>query len=315
MKISVIVPVFNEEKYISATLDSIINQNFDDYEVIVVDDGSSDNTLKIVEDKFLNSSISHKIIHQKNSGVSMARNRGIEESTGEYIVFVDGDDYILTNHLSQLYNPEYDFSLIQMVKKEKDSLSDVHVYEVDEMDCIDFIKQELEMKIPFNFVQLSFKSDIIKNNNLKYRHDISYGEDTDFALRALFYGDKIKISNEITYYYLQHQESLINTSKLKRFDYISVLEDLAEFFRENNRPDLVQLINESRIPKAIFGNMNFFFYNGYDYDEVIEKMKEMDLFNKLSNFKGDKKFSFKIKLFLFNPKLYYIMWKKFKNSI
>lgn len=315
MKISVIVPVFNEEKYISATLDSIINQNFDDYEVIVVDDGSSDNTLKIVEDKFLNSSIPHKIIHQKNSGVSMARNRGIEESTGEYIVFVDGDDYILTNHLSQLYNPEYDFSLIQMVKKENDRLSDVHVYGADEIDCIDFIKQELEMKIPFNFVQLSFKSDIIKNNNLKYRHDISYGEDTDFALRALFYGNKIKINNEITYYYLQHHESLINTSKLKRFDYISVLEDLAEFFRENNRPDLVQLINESRIPKAIFGNMNYFFYNDYDYDEVIEKMKEMDLFNKLSNFKGDKKFSFKIKLFLFNPKLYYIMWKKFKNSI
>lgn len=315
MKISVIVPVYNEEKYISTTLDSIINQNFDDYEVIVVDDGSSDDTLKIVETKLSNSSISHKIIHQENSGVSMARNRGIEESTGEYIVFVDGDDYILTNHLSELYNPEYDFSLIQMVKKENDKLSDVHIYEIDEISCDDFIKQELEMTIPFNFVQLSFKSDIIKNHNLRYRQDINYGEDTDFALRALFYGNKIKISNEITYYYLQHQESLINTSKLKRFDYISVLENLAKFFKENNRPDLVQLIHESRIPKAIFGNMNYFFYNDYDYDEVIKKMKELDLFSKLSNFKGNKKFSFKIRLFLFNPKLYYIMWKKFKNSI
>lgn len=315
MKISIIVPVFNEEKYISTTLDSIINQNFDDYEVIVVDDGSTDDTCKIVEEKLSNSSLPHKIIHQENSGVSVARNKGIKESTGDYIVFVDGDDYILSNHLSELYNPEYDFSLIQMVKKDNDKLSDVHFYEVDEIDSIDFIKHELEMKIPFNFVQLSFKSDIIKNHNLKYRDDICYGEDTDFALRALFYGNKIKISNEITYYYIQHQESLINTSKLKRFDYIPVLEDLAEFYKKNNRPDLVQLIHESRIPKAIFGNMNYFFYNDYAYDEVIEKMKELDLFDKLSNFKGDKKFAFKIKLFLFNPKLYYIMWKKFKNSI
>ena len=80
MKISIIVPVFNEEKYISTTLDSIINQNFDDYEVIVVDDGSTDDTCKIVEEKLSNSSLPHKIIHQENSGVSVARNKGIKET-------------------------------------------------------------------------------------------------------------------------------------------------------------------------------------------------------------------------------------------
>ena len=61
--------------------------------------------------------------------------------------------------------------------------------------------------------------------------------------------------------------------------------------------------------------MNYFFYNDYDYGEVIKKMNELDLFKKLSKFKGDKKFTIKIKLFLLNPKLYYILWKKFKNSI
>ena len=171
------------------------------------------------------------------------------------------------------------------------------------------------MKIPFNFVQLSYKTDIIKKHNLKFREDVNYGEDTDFAIKALSYGNSIKISNEITYYYMQHEESLINTSKLKRFDYIPVLEDLAQFFKEKNQDDLAELIYTSRIPKAIFGNMNYFFYNDYNYDDVIKKMNELDLFRKLSKFKGDKKFSFKIKLFLLNPNLYYIMWKKFKNSI
>lgn len=315
IKISVILPVFNEQDYISATLDSIFNQDFKDFEVIVVDDGSTDNTLKIVEEKFLNSTIHHKIIHQKNNGVSSARNRGIEESCGEYIVFVDGDDYILTNHLSSLYNNEYDFSLIQMVKKENDNVTDPHIYEIDEIATEEFIRQEFLMNIPFNFVQLSYKADIIKKHNLKFREDVSYGEDTDFAIRALSYGTSIKISNEITYYYLQHQDSLINTSKLKRFDFIQVLEDLSSFFKKQNKNELSELIITSRIPRAIFGNMNYFFYNDYDYDEVINKMNELNLFDKLANFKGDRKFGLKIKLFIFNPKLYYKLWKKFKNSI
>ena len=315
VKISVILPVFNEQDYISATLDSIFNQDFRDFEVIVIDDGSTDNTLKIVEEKFLDCEIPHKIIHQQNNGVSSARNRGIEESCGEYIVFVDGDDYILTNHLSNLYNAEYDFSLIQMVKKENDSLTDPHIYGTDEITTEEFIRQEFLMNIPFNFVQLSYRADIIKRNNLKFRQDVSYGEDTDFAIRALSYGSSIKISNDITYYYLQHQDSLISTSKLKRFDFIPVLEDLSLFFKKQNRDELSELIITSRIPRAIFGNMNYFFYNDYDYDEVINKMNELDLFNKLAKFKGDRKFGLKIKLFLFNPKLYYTLWKKFKNSI
>ena len=315
IKVSVILPVFNEAKYIKATLDSIINQNFSDYEVIVIDDGSTDDTLNIVEKTFEGLSIPHQIIHQENSGVSSARNKGISLARGEYIVFVDGDDYILTNHLSQLYNEGYDFTLTQMVKKEKDNLSNIHYYEFEEIDAEDFIKLELEMKIPFNFVQLSYKTDIIKKYNLKFRENVTYGEDTDFAIRALSYGSSIKISNEITYYYIQHQDSLISTSKLKRFDFIPVLEDLALFFKNQNRSDLAELIYTSRIPKAIFGNMNYFFYKDYDYDEVIKKMNELDLFKKLSKFKGDKKFGLKIKLFLLNPKLYYILWKKFKNSI
>ena len=315
IKVSVIVPVYNEEKYISATLDSIINQNFKDFELIVIDDGSTDNTLEIVTEKLSNSKINYKIIHQENNGVSSARNRGINESCGDYIVFVDADDYLLTDHLMHLYNPDYDFNLIQLVKKDGEKLSKTHFYDSDEISTEDFIKLELEMKIPFNFVQLSYNADIIKNNGLKFREDVTYGEDSDFAMRALSYGDKIGICNEITYFYIQHESSLISTSKLKRFDYIPVLEDLAEFYENQDLNDLAGLIHTSRIPRAIFGNMNYFFFNDYDFDDVMSKMRELDLFDKLSKFKGDKKFSLKIKLFLLNPKLYYKMWKKFKNSI
>ncbi len=314
-KVSVIVPVYNLSQYIGNTLDSIINQDFVSFEIIVVDDGSTDNSLDIIQKTLKNSNIPHKIIHQENGGVSAARNKGIDEVSGNYIVFVDGDDLISENHLSELYNGKTDFSLIQLVKKQGDNLSGYHKYTQDILSCEDFIKMELKMEIPFNFCQLMYKTDLIKDNNIHFKPNIVYGEDADFALRALSYGSEIAISNEPTYIYIQHTQSAISTSKLQRFDFIPVLEDLAKFYKENGKDELANLVITSRIPKAIFGNMNYFFYNSYDFDDVISKMKELDLFTKLSKYEGDSKFKLKTRLFLLNPKLYYIMWKKFKNSI
>ena len=315
IKVSVIVPVFNQEKYISRCLDSITGQDFDGFEVIVIDDGSTDNSFRIISDKLEGCGIPHKIIRQENRGVSYSRNVGISKAKGDYIAFVDGDDYISKNHLSQLYNGKTDFSLTQLVKKDKSNLSNPHYYPEDEMHAEDFIALELQMKIPFSFVQLLYKRDLIAGNDLKFSADFIYGEDTEFALKALSYGESIKISNEITYFYIQHENSSLSTSKLKRFEFITALEDLADFYRKNNMDNLANLVVTSRIPKAIFGNMNYFFHNNYDFDEVIAKMNELKLFEKLSRFKGSPKFAFKIRLFLLAPKLYYKVWMKFKNSI
>ena len=314
-KVSVIVPVYNSCEYIGSTLDSIINQDFSSFELIVIDDGSTDNSLEIIKEKLSKSTISYEIIHQENAGVSCARNAGIEKASGEYLVFVDSDDYITGNHLSELYNGETDFSLIQFIKKDGDKLSTPDHYSKRSMSCDEFIKKELKMEIYFNFWQLMYKASIIKDNNIRFSPDVIYGEDIEFALKALIYGKDIAISNEVTYYYIQHSESAIKTSEYRRFEIVGIFEQMAEFYRGLGRDDLADLIVTSRIPKAMFGNMNFFFYNDYDFDEVLAKMKELDLLDKLSKFEGDSKFKNKIRLFLLNPKLYYKMWKKLKNSI
>ena len=314
-KVSVIVPVYNSCEYIGSTLDSIINQDFSSFELIVIDDGSTDNSLEIIKEKLLKSTISYEIIHQENAGVSHARNVGIEKATGEYLVFVDSDDYITGNHLSELYNGETEFSLIQFIKKDGDKMSTPDHYSKRLMSCDEFITKELKMEIYFNFWQLMYKTSIIKDNNIRFNPDVIYGEDTEFALKALVYGKEIAVSNEVTYYYIQHSDSAIKTSEYRRFEVVEIFEKMAEFYRSLGKDDLANLIITSRIPKAIFGNMNFFFYNGYDFDEVLAKMKELDLLTKLSKFEGDSKFKNKIRLFLLNPKLYYKMWKKFKNSI
>ena len=315
IKVSVIVPVYNLSEYISHTLDSIINQDFKGYEVIVIDDGSTDDSLNVINEKLSKSLIEYKVIHQENSGVSCARNRGLEIARGEYIVFVDGDDYITGNHLSELYNGETDFSLVQFVKKDGDTLSDPHQLSKRLISCDELIKRELNMEMPFNLWQLMYKTSIIKENNIKFTHDLIYGEDTEFALKALAYGSEVAVSNQATYIYNQRGNSAIRTSDYRRFDIVEIFENLAQFYRNLGKNDLADLITTSRIPKAIFGNMNYFFYNDYDFDEVIAKMKELDLFTKLSKFEGDKKFKYKIKLFLLNPKVYYKSWKKLKNSI
>lgn len=314
-KVSVIVPVYNAEEYIGATLDSIINQDFNSYEIIVVDDGSTDQSPEIISEKLTKSTADYRIIRQDNAGVSSARNRGMQEATGEYLVFIDADDYVTGNHLSELYNGETDFSMVQFIKKENDKLSTPHRFSTESITCDEFIKKELRMEMPFNFWQLMYKASIIKENSIRFNPNLIYGEDIDFALRALLYGDEVAISNEATYYYIQHSQSAIKTSEYRRFEVIEIFENLAEFYRSHGRDDLARLIVTSRIPKAIFGNMNYFFYNDYDFDEVLSKMKEMDLLDKLSKFEGDNKFKSKIRLFLLSPKIYYKTWKKLKNSI
>ena len=314
-KVSVIVPVFNASKYISKTLDSIIDQDFDSYEIIVVDDGSTDNSLGIIKETLEKTEIPHKIIHQENAGVSVARNVGIDESTGDYLVFIDADDHVTSKHLSTLYNGESDFSLILYVKEDGDRLIDMDTYTEDVISTYDFIRKELNMEITFNFFQLMYRASIIKDNDIRFTPGVVYGEDTEFAHKALSNGKEIVINNEVTYYYVQHSDSAIKSTEYRRFGVIEIFENLADFYNKNNKAELANLIITSRIPKAIFGNMNFFFHNGYDFDEVMAKMKELDLFTKLSRYQGDSKFKLKIRLFLLNPKMYYRTWMRLKNSI
>ncbi|MEI3161840.1 MAG: glycosyltransferase [Lachnospirales bacterium] len=100
--ISIIVPVYNAEKYICQCMDSLVNQTLESIEIIAIDDGSTDNSLNILE-KYKNNDSRVKIICQKNSGASVARNKGLEMAQGDYIFFLDADDYIDNSAFSAMY--------------------------------------------------------------------------------------------------------------------------------------------------------------------------------------------------------------------
>ena len=99
MLLSVIVPVYNVEQYLSKCIDSILNQEFKDFELILIDDGSSDNSGKICDEYVIHND-KVKVYHQINGRVSSARNKGLNEAQGDYICFIDADDYILPNYFT-----------------------------------------------------------------------------------------------------------------------------------------------------------------------------------------------------------------------
>ena len=103
IEVSIIIPVYNVEKYLSKCLDSIINQSFKNFELLLIDDGSSDNSGKICDEYAMNDK-RIKVIHKKNEGVSRARNIGIDLSKGRYIMFCDSDDFVKRDWCKKLYD-------------------------------------------------------------------------------------------------------------------------------------------------------------------------------------------------------------------
>lgn len=101
IKYSFIVPVYNTEKYLKKCLDSLVNQTFDNFEIIIVNDGSIDKSSEIIK-KYKEKYSNIKSIEQKNQGLSMARNNGVKKASGDYLIFVDSDDYIETNLLEEV---------------------------------------------------------------------------------------------------------------------------------------------------------------------------------------------------------------------
>lgn len=103
MKVSVIIPVYRVEKYIRRCIDSVIEQDFDDYEIVLVDDGSPDKCPQIC-DEYASKHSNIKVVHKPNGGLSDARNTGTKCANGEYVIYIDSDDYVERNHISSLYN-------------------------------------------------------------------------------------------------------------------------------------------------------------------------------------------------------------------
>lgn len=215
--ISIIIPMYNAENYIDRCVKSIMEQQYKDIEIILVDDGSTDNT-KIIARKLQEKYDKIKlIILEKNCGVSTARNIAIQKAHGEYIAFVDIDDFVEKDIYVELcnnMNNDIDLAVCNYTNSEKMESDDKRNIRVIEKN--QFYKEVLENKNIRGYVHNKlFKAKIIKENNICFRKDIYICEDLLFVCEYMKYGNKVSINNRRLYHYISNNNGAYN----KKFGY------------------------------------------------------------------------------------------------
>ena len=238
--ISVIVPIYNVEKYICECVDSILNQTYSNIEILLIDDGSTDLSNKIC-DKYLNVDDRIKVFHKKNGGLSDARNYGIKKSLGKYICFIDGDDVISDDYVEKLY--------IGILKYN----ADISICGYQRFKCISDIKYIEEMQYKevslneylnntfyYNKKEYYTVSACGKLYNKKIFKDIKYPkgrlyEDICTIAPILNRADKIVLYNQKNYYYRITENSITTSSfNEKKMDLLKSCQENLEYIKNNN---------------------------------------------------------------------------------
>lgn len=241
IKVSIIVPAYNVEDYIEACLNSLVNQTLEEIEIIIVNDGATDSTPQIIEN-FAQKDRRIKVINQKNQGQAAARNRGIEIAQGEYIGFVDSDDYIDLDYFEKLYETakenNSDLAIASILKHKKDYLRYNARYSSFEKaeNIEDKIKLCADKKKRFFYVWNKLcRTKIIKENNIYFPEGQVF-EDVIFSAKVVFYSNKIISVPNINYHYIERAGSTVKSklSEKKINDRKTAYCELQDFAKEKN---------------------------------------------------------------------------------
>ena len=251
-KVSLILPVYNVAPYLRECLDSCVKQTLSDIEIICINDGSTDNSLEILNEYAIKDK-RFTVISQENQGQGIARNKGIDIAKGEYIQFIDPDDWIELNMLEKLYNfaqekksnvvkfnfNEYnDYSgklknvdFIQQIKEE-------FGYDLNETPYYNWrnLKNGCLTKLDLHVWAYFYKTDFVKNHNLKFAPN-KHGEDHIFANGAILLTDKIDFLNKYLYYYRSRTGSAVNIQSDNNFCVFDNIELLKNFIIEHGLYD------------------------------------------------------------------------------
>lgn len=231
--ISIIIPVYNVEFYLRDCLNSIINQTYKNFEVILINDGSSDNSGSIC-DEYAEKDERIQVFHKENGGVSSARNLGLLKAKGEWICFIDSDDWIEPNTLLSIISREEDeIDFVQFGFQQIDSSgkilmkSNIPVHKIV-MDKNTYLNTNIYHSAICGYL---IKTSIIRKHRINFPETIKYGEDQAFILKALMCSHKIHIINEHLYNYRYREGSAMNStiSFSRAEDHLKVILDVSRF--------------------------------------------------------------------------------------
>lgn len=246
-KVSVLIPIYNQEKYLAKALDSLLNQTLKDFEVICVNDGSKDNSLKILKE-YASKDSRIKVIDQKNQGIGRTRNTALKNANGEYIAFLDPDDTFEKNALECLYTQakEQDCDFLAFNYKKVDTQGNVidhvsikenlkYIYNIDSDKL--FTWKDIKQKVFGGLYTASwnkiYKHDFIKDNKIHFTKS-NLGEDQVFVYGSTLMAKKIGYSDNYYYNYLIHPKSALRTVSDKNLCIFQAMDAIKNLIKNLN---------------------------------------------------------------------------------
>ncbi len=262
--VSVIVPVYNVAKYLPRCIDSILSQTYSNLEIILVDDGSTDESGAIC-DKYAKTDTRIQVLHKENGGQSSARNKGLDIASGEFIAFVDADDWVAINYIEVMYlnltKFNADISVISYLKVKEHfspTLSE-RKYSAILFNPIEATEATLyQQKLDSGVWCKLFHRNLF--NELRFVNGILY-EDLDIIPRIYLSAKKIVLSNAKLYYYYTRSNSSINTFSTRRLDVLDVT-DRIEDYMAKQCPMLLKAAQDRKL-SANFNMLMLLAKNGY----------------------------------------------------
>lgn len=267
-KVSVIIPVYKVEPFIQKCVDSVIKQTYKNLEIILVDDGSPDNCPAIC-DKYAGKDPRVKVVHKQNGGLSDARNFGIEASTGEYLTFIDSDDYVSKDFIEALINGlescGADICATGFKKVFEDSPEETpqQDFEVKSFSGKDALKtfyklNEMESRVPFDIIACA---KLYKRKTFDtLRFPVGRLHEDEYLTPKLYYSAEVcaHVSGQ-RYFYLQREGSI--TQKKNKKNYIDICDMLAgrvRFFEEMNEPEFLRIALNRLIGQSLWCYLEFY---------------------------------------------------------
>lgn len=316
-RITIIVPVYKVEKYLEKCVESVINQTYKNIEIILVNDGSPDNCPYIC-DKYARKDQRIKVIHKKNGGLSDARNVGLDEAKGEYVLFVDSDDYIELNSCEKFIDIIGNKSPDIVVGNAK-RLENNKIYYMKHrlntgrhtINGKKFLETELKAGTMYMAAWLNlYRKSFLLDNKLKFSVGLLH-EDEEFTPRAFLKADSV-MSTDLDFYNYIIRENSITTrkNKIKNAEHlIKIYRSLGEIYKDIQEPELRKMLNDSLVDKYLNTFQVAKLYKK-EYSYLVDKKfligKSATIKNKL-----------KVSLFYINKYLYYYIneiEKKIKNT-
>lgn len=309
--VSVIIPAYNVEDYISESLESVVNQTYRNIEIIVIDDGSTDNTLNICNRYAKNDSRIH-VICTDNHGVSQARNEGLKAAKGEYIAFVDSDDYahshLFENILKDMCMNNSDIGIADYGRfsEKKDIILDSRIAEkcvLNSVGCIEEAYKSDKHGINFTLWAKVYRRDLFEKNNIRFPINKIH-EDIFTLYELMYYATKITYSGEILYFYRKRQGSImLRPFSLSNLAALEATREAIAFFDKKEEKAILDMVINYHIKLLFCDYYKMIKSNSSEItsDVILKYRKEMktDILKYLgvSNLPLFKKIAYKIVVF------------------